>query len=318
MQQTMVSDIHFACTGCGKCCDAPPTFTIAEALELYRDFILTVRLAGPIADARLPSSHPAVIAYRMQRTHLQAHGALGFQLDVEGGRSFEATLQIYAGGLRPGNDDPCPMLREDNLCGIYERRPQKCRTVPFDYWLAEPIAVATAGERLVAALQRGWQCDVSAAAPVVAAGGVLTEGPYGDAYRQALSLMDRQEPALALVAEAFTSELKAKPAMVAPVVDALGQGQAVDYNFLMVLDGLLRFRAARDDETDLHRDKLPRHPASDALFAALPPRDAFLRAQLPLIDAAITKNLARKRSVDRPNTERLRALKSLYEAQLHA
>jgi hypothetical protein len=104
--------------------------------------------------------------------------------------------------------------------------------------------------------------------------------------------------------------------MVAPVVHALGRGQAVDYGFLMVLDGLLRFRAAKNDPLDFHRDKLPSHPASDALFAALPSREDFLRAQLPLIDQAIAQNLARRRPSDRPNTERLRGLKTQYEAQL--
>jgi Fe-S-cluster containining protein len=317
MEPTTFSDVHFACTGCGKCCDAPPTFTIAEAMELYRDFVLTIRLAGPIINARLPASSPAVAAHRILRTHLLAHGALSFQLDTEDGQTFEATLQIYAGAIRAGNDDPCPMLRADNLCGIYERRPQRCRTVPFDYWLPEPVAVANGAERLAAALRRDWKCDVSDTAPVVAAQGVFTPGEYGDTYRRALALMDRQEPALGLVAEAFQRELKDTPSLVAPVVNALGQGQAVDFSFLMVLDGLLRFRAALSDPMDFHRDKLPRHPASDALFAALPNREEFLRAQLPLIDHSIARNLARKRSADRPNTDRLRGLKAAYTTALN-
>ncbi len=316
MDQTMISDVHFACTACGRCCDSPPTFTLGEAMELYGDFILTIRLAGPIADARLPASSPVVTAYRVQRTHLSAHGALTFQLDTAEGRTYETILQIYAGAIRAGNDDPCGMLQPDGLCGIYDRRPQRCRTVPFDYWLAEPIAVPTGAQRLDAALKRGWKCDVSEAAPVVATEGVFMAGPYRDAYRDALALMDQQGAALGIVAEAFKRELNEKPEMVGPVVAALGQGQAIDFSFLMVLDGLLRMRAAMDDPANADRDRLRADAQAMKLFEALPLREDFLRAQLALIDAAIATNLTRRRSVDRPNTDRLRALKADYAAAL--
>lgn len=41
----------------------------------------------------------------------------------------------------------CPHLTADNLCGIYERRPQICRDYAAD-WLCERIAAPTLAERV--------------------------------------------------------------------------------------------------------------------------------------------------------------------------
>jgi len=311
----MSIDLHFACTGCGKCCDAPPTVTISEALGLYRDFVLTVRLAGPIADAAMPAEHPAVVAYRSQSAHLLARGAERFDLRVEG-RHFEATLNIYGGAVRAGVDDPCAQLQPDGLCGIYERRPQRCRTVPFDYWLPEGSAVANGSDRLTAAIKRGWLCDVSPDAPVVAVLGeapAFAPGPYGVAYADALELMERQGPALGLISHAFVEELNRDPAVVKSVISALAMGQAVDFSFLRLLQGLdVMARGIAADGWVV--GGAPIAPGHRALLEALPPIAAFLDGQIPLIQAAIALNLQRKRPADRPLTERLRALLTEYTA----
>ena len=52
------------------------------------------------------------------------------------------------------------------------------------------------------------------------------------------------------------------------------------------------------------------------MFHALPSLADFLAAQLPLIDAAIARNIARRRPQDRANTERLRSLKGDYQKAL--
>ena len=41
----------------------------------------------------------------------------------------------------------CPHLREDNLCAVYESRPQICRDYAAD-WLCERVAAPTLEERV--------------------------------------------------------------------------------------------------------------------------------------------------------------------------
>ena len=302
----MGSDVHFACTGCGKCCDTPPTVSIQEGLALYRELILTIKMAGPIIDPRLPATHTAVVGYRIHRAHLQAHGAETFDLRIDAAHSFEATLQIYATGIRAGQDDPCPLMTDDGLCSIYETRPQRCRAVPFDYFLPEPACVANGAERLRAAVARDWKCDITDQAPIVAQDHAFTPGQARDAFTNGLALMDGQAPALAVVSGIFQQKLREDPALVARVATGLARGEAIDFSFLIVLDALheLRRRAEAGQGPDAE------------MFHALPSLADFLAAQLPLIDAAIARNIARRRPQDRANTERLRSLKGDYQKAL--
>jgi Fe-S-cluster containining protein len=73
----------------------------------------------------------------------------------------------------------CTYLRDDNTCGIYDRRPGVCRVVPFDVHL-RPDLVSKApivDEELARRL--GFECDWSERAPVILA----PEGVVGPSYR---------------------------------------------------------------------------------------------------------------------------------------
>ena len=298
--------VHFACTACGKCCTSAPVMSVREALGLYREFALALKLGGPIADARLPEQNPGVQGYIAQRAHLLAHGGESFALRVDAQQQWEATLVVAALPLRAGADDPCPMLTSENLCSIYERRPQRCRAVPFDHWLPEALSVADGARRLDEAVRRDWACDVSDAAPVVAAAGALTEGPYRDAYVAGLAAMEGEEPVMALVAHSFHQQLEAQPQLVPQVVQALNRRETLDFSFAMVLESL--HHLAGDPAT-------PRG-GRNAILDELPPLAEFLRAQIGLLEALVARNLARRRPQDRAATERYRALAAEYRRGL--
>jgi Fe-S-cluster containining protein len=300
--------LHFACTGCGKCCTSPPVMAVTEALALYRDFALVLKLGGPIADANLPDSNPIVQTYIAQRAHLKAHGAESFALRVDAQRQWETTLIAAALPLRAGADDPCPALTSEGLCGIYERRPQRCRVVPFDHWLPEAMAVQAGANRLQEALARDWACDVSADAPVVAEGGRLTEGPYRAAYEQGLAEMRRADPVMALLAHTFHAQLQAQPQMVPQVVEALIRRETLDFSFPAVLEAL----------HNLHRDKDTPRDEHTAMLEDLPPLREFMRVQIELMESLVARNVARRRPQDRPITERLRGLVVEYRRGLES
>jgi Fe-S-cluster containining protein len=56
---------------------------------------------------------------------------------------------------------PCPALKADNLCGIHENKPSRCKTMPFYPYREERYQAGLLSPR------EGWACDTSADAPVV-------------------------------------------------------------------------------------------------------------------------------------------------------
>ena len=55
----------------------------------------------------------------------------------------------------------CPALTEDNKCAIHDRKPSRCRTMPFSPYRDE----AHQDDLLVP--RDDWECDISADAPLV-------------------------------------------------------------------------------------------------------------------------------------------------------
>lgn len=304
--------VHFGCTACGKCCDTPPIVTIGESFALMADFILAVQLSGPVADARLAADDPAAIAYMMTRAHLQALGAETMALRMGPMEQFETTLHVSATAIRAGEGDPCPKLADDGRCTIYERRPQRCRSVPFDYWLPEAATVAQGSQRLEAAVARGWLCDLSDTAPVVAEAGQLAPGAHRDAYLAGLAQMRRQNAPLGLLAAHFQQELTNSPEKIRGVVATLNSNGTLQYPYADMLEALHGFKRLHADPSV----EMPDDPASLELLASLPSMEAFLLAQIPLIEAAIASNQQRQRSQDRAVTARLRALLGDYRKRL--
>lgn len=79
----------------------------------------------------------------------------------------------------------CPALRDDNRCGIYDRRPGVCRVVPFDLQLRPDLVskAPIAGEELARKL--GFECDWSMRAPVVVSPDGFVDPTYRADYERA-------------------------------------------------------------------------------------------------------------------------------------
>lgn len=276
---------------------------VSEALALYRDFALVLKLGGPIADASLPASNPGVQAYVALRAHLTAQGAQTFDLYTGAQRHWEATLMAGALPLRAGADDPCPALTTEGLCSLYDRRPARCRMAPFDHGLPEAAAIRQGAHRLREAIAKDWACDISANAPVVAEADQFSAGgPLRAAYDEGLAAMRRDDAVMALLGKSFQQQLKAQPQLVPQVIERLLRRETLDFSFPAVLEALHRLAQEKD------------RPAGEAgaLLDRLPPLRDFVEVQIELLEALVAKNLARRRPQDRPNTERLRGLVEQY------
>lgn len=68
----------------------------------------------------------------------------------------------------------CPQLQADGLCGVYETRPRKCRTVPLDESVPEELLGSSVSENIVRMVSAGGKCEFSDEAPVIWRDGLLT------------------------------------------------------------------------------------------------------------------------------------------------
>jgi Fe-S-cluster containining protein len=171
--------LHFACTGCGKCCDSPPGLGIRESFSYAEDFIL----AASIAFSPVPAE-----AFDLGLPTLR---------DARSGTTVQM-LAVCRPLDRPGAPK-CPALLDDGRCGIYEHRPLQCRVVPFDWQLAPgyvsraPLWTEETGR------PRDFRCDWSEAAPLAVDEKGVAEPGYADAYDKAREEARASKSALSLL-----------------------------------------------------------------------------------------------------------------------
>ena len=154
-------DRHFRCTACGKCCTGRLALTVADALAHAGLF--------PLAVAWSPV-RPGARAFEATRR-------LGVTLPL-GGRKGLAVRVTPVAFIPPSMS--CPALGADGLCGIQETKPLRCRAMPFFAWRDE------ADQEALLLPRPGWQCDVSAAAPLVYAGRHVLDRADFDAEHAAI------------------------------------------------------------------------------------------------------------------------------------
>ncbi len=133
---------RFNCTACGKCCSGSLPLTLADAYAHAGRFPLAM-LWTPLGQ---------------KSKAFELVGRLGTTLQLVGRRRIAVLIGPTA--YLPGAF-PCPALAPDGLCAIHADKPLRCRTMPFYPYREE------ADQADLLAPRKGWECDTSAAAPVV-------------------------------------------------------------------------------------------------------------------------------------------------------
>lgn len=150
---------RFNCTACGKCCFGWLPLTLNEALAHAGRFPLAlVWSAVPQGTKTYP------LATRLGIT-------------LKSGKRIAALIMPTA--YVPASF-PCPELTSDNLCGIHDNKPVRCRTMPFYAYREESDQADTLVPR------KDWLCDISLAAPVVYRNRVIVERKNFDLERSEL------------------------------------------------------------------------------------------------------------------------------------
>ncbi|ALJ33948.1 YkgJ family cysteine cluster protein [Azospirillum brasilense] len=133
---------RFACTACGKCCHGLLPLTLTDAVAHAVRF-------------------PLALVWTVVRSNAKSYDLatrLGTSVRLPNRKTVAVLIQPSA--YLP-NHFPCPALQPDNLCGIHSDKPSRCRTMPFYPYREEKDQADLLVPR------KGWECDVSAEAPVV-------------------------------------------------------------------------------------------------------------------------------------------------------
>ena len=178
--------LRFACTQCGACCNRSPEVALSEAAALADAFVfrLMFRLYElPRKWAPDPAAPSGEEFYETKRL-LAAFAARKYAAKTKlGGKTVETTRYVTISALTLGSGSgACAALR-DGRCGIYDRRPLACRTVPFHYSRPE----ASAEKDLSAFVETpGYGCETGSGAPVVLDAGRIVDPQAREARSDAL------------------------------------------------------------------------------------------------------------------------------------
>ena len=223
----MAGERHFACTACGKCCTGLLPLTLADAAAQADRFPLGV-LWTPV---------------RQNQRSFELTARLGAKVRLRDRRTI--AVRITALSYVPPTL-PCPALAPDGKCAIHDSKPARCRTMPFFPYVEEAEQAAHLVPR------KGWDCDVSQAAPIL--------------FRER-NVVERAD---------FDAE-RAQLLSQAPVVKAYAEAQLAGVPGLLDKLGMVASRPLGGDVLLGMATLLPHWPGMDAA--------AFARAQAPVMDA---------------------------------
>ena len=187
---------RFSCTLCGKCCNRSPEVELSEAAALTDIFVFRLmfrlywfprRLADHL-ELNQGSENAATLFYQKKRL-LSAFAAREYPAQLSrGGRPVDQKKYLVISALALDTRHRACSALNGSSCGIYERRPLTCRSVPFHYSRAE----ASAKSDLKAFVETpGYACDTSEGAELVLDEGRLVDPETKRVRAEAVALAQR-------------------------------------------------------------------------------------------------------------------------------
>lgn len=184
---------RFACSQCGMCCDRSPEVGLSEAAALADVFVfrLMFRLYW-LPQRQRDYLHPgrdaasARAAFYEKKRLLGAYAARKYPAKSwRDGKMMENVSYLIISALAVDTSPGACGARKAGMCGVYERRPLACRTVPFHYSRVEALAESD----LKAFVETpGYGCDTSENADVVIEAGRIIDPRVRQARADALAL----------------------------------------------------------------------------------------------------------------------------------
>lgn len=193
------SERHFACTQCGKCCNRSPEVELSEAAGLSDIFVFRLMfrlywLPSQVGDYRTGGERAtnSSLVYFEKKRLLNAFAARKYSAKaMREGRSVAYTKYLVISALALDTIDiQCSALIEKR-CGIYDRRPLGCRSVPLHYSRVEALAYSDL-EAFVGT--SGYQCDSSVSARLILKDGRIANPQIAAARSQAMEVARKDSP----------------------------------------------------------------------------------------------------------------------------
>lgn len=182
---------RFACTQCGMCCNRSPEVELSEAARLADVFVFRLMFRLYSLPASRSGGESAELFYQKKRL-LGAHAARKYSKKVvRDGKSLDRIHYLMISALALDTQRSACAALTDGRCGIYERRPLGCRTVPFHYARAEALALDDFDAFVSTP---GYRCEIGENAPVVIDGGRITDVGSLEARARANSIAEVDRP----------------------------------------------------------------------------------------------------------------------------
>ena len=200
---------RFTCTGCGKCCNRAPEVELGEAAALVDVFVFRLMFRLYWLPERLQdflvlgerSSNASAKFYGRKRL-LGEFAARKWSLKVRrDGKSVAYTKFLSLSALALDTSPGVCSALSGTLCGIYDRRPLSCRSVPLHYSRAE----ADADADLDAFVSTdNYRCDTGMSARIILEDGRIVAPEIEAARTEAIFMAKADRP----WAEAITRRLR--------------------------------------------------------------------------------------------------------------
>ncbi|QGZ59186.1 YkgJ family cysteine cluster protein [Paraburkholderia acidiphila] len=283
----MVGPAHYAehyalaCTACGKCCNSPPSMSLAELLRHGERFV------GCLAIGRQP-------AHRAGEHTLDAADAAA--IDELSQALFHRSAAFGSDWIvltLQGYDYPslgrCPALADDGRCTLHETgKPAMCAAVPLDPLWPDRLQTRVLEGRRESAQWLGADCIRTTATATAGATPLVHEGKVADA-----EALTRFRGALAfergIWRDAVFASLHEAAADLRDALARLGAGGHLTVSLAPALMAAARV-SARCRELCV----------------------AYIDNQIALIERTVEAALARRRLDDRPVTRELRGFAQAY------
>lgn len=205
---------HFRCTECGACCNRSPEVGLSEAAPLSDQFVfrLMFRLYRfPKRESARGSKQPSENAASEQRRHIAQFAARKTSATMKPGDGLTECEHYLVISALPLDIPPgsCAALH-NGRCGLYERRPLSCRTVPAHYSRAEALA----GRDIDAFTRRpGYRCDTGPGAEIVLEGGRIVTPEIAEARARAVDLARADRTWNAAILQRMTAGAEAQASL---------------------------------------------------------------------------------------------------------
>ena len=184
---------RFACTQCGKCCNRTPEVELSEAAALadvfvfrlmFRLYWLPQHLRDYLAVGH-PKANASTVFYERKRL-LTVFAARKNPVKLtHDGKPVEYAKYLMVSALAVDTSPGVCSALTERRCGIYDRRPLSCRSIPLHY--SRPAAMAAVDLKAFVEMP-GHECDTSEAAPVMLNDGKIIAQEVGKARSDAIAI----------------------------------------------------------------------------------------------------------------------------------